>query len=249
MDLRNNVIYNWTANGCYGGEGMTVNIVNNYYKPGPGTPTDLRGMRIAAPNIRTSQYTHHDSPRPNVWDRMWHVWGKYYVSGNVNSRYPEVTKDNWTYGIYNQISPNANDGTYTPATKDTIRLAKPMPFEPVTTQTAEEAYRLVLAHAGASLHRDALDNVIVRDVREGKATYTGDHCAPGIINTQDDVKLGNSPWPELKSLPAPKDTDGDGMPDDWERQHGLNPNDANDGNDTDAQGYTMLENYLNEITQ
>ena len=94
-----------------------------------------------------------------------------------------------------------------------------------------------------------MDDIIVRDVREGKATYTGDHCAPGIINTQDDVKLGNSPWPELKSLPAPKDTDGDGMPDDWERQHGLNPNDANDGNDTDAQGYTMLENYLNEITQ
>jgi hypothetical protein len=51
----------------------------------------------------------------------------------------------------------------------------------------------------------------------------------------------------LKSLPAPKDTDGDGMPDDWERQHGLNPNDANDGNDTDAQGYTMLENYLNDL--
>ena len=249
MDLRNNVIYNWTANGCYGGEGMTVNIVNNYYKPGPGTPTDLRGMRIAAPNIRTSQYTHHDSPRPNVWDRMWHVWGKYYVSGNVNSRYPEVTKDNWTYGIYNQISPDANDGTYTPATKDTIRLAKPMPFEPVTTQTAEDAYQLVLAHAGASLHRDALDNVIVRDVREGKATYTGEGCDPGIINIQDDVKLGNSPWPELKSLPAPKDTDGDGMPDDWERQHGLNPNDANDGNAVGADGYTNLEYYLNEITK
>ena len=53
MDLRNNVIYNWTENGCYGGEAMTVNIVNNYYKPGPGTPNDLRGMRIAAPNIRT----------------------------------------------------------------------------------------------------------------------------------------------------------------------------------------------------
>ena len=249
MDLRNNVIYNWTANGCYGGEGMTVNIVNNYYKPGPGTPTDLRGMRIAAPNIRTSQYTHHDSPRPNVWDRMWHVWGKYYVSGNVNSRYPEVTKDNWTYGIYNQISPDANDGTYTPATKDTIRLAKPMPFEPVTTQTAEDAYQLVLAHAGASLHRDALDDIIVRDVREGKASFTGEGCDPGIINTQDDVKLGNSPWPELKSLPAPKDTDGDGMPDDWERQHGLNANDPADGNAVNSDGYTMLEHYLNEITK
>ena len=246
MDLRNNVIYNWTANGCYGGEAMTVNIVNNYYKPGPGTPTDERGRRIAAPNIRTSEYTHHDSHRPNVWDKMWHVWGKYYVSGNVNTRYPEVTQDNWTYGVYNQINPEANDGTYTAVTKDTIRLTKPMPYEPVTTQTAEEAYELVLAQAGASLHRDALDAAIVRDVREGKATYTGEGCDPGIINTQYDVDATH-PWPALKSKPAPKDTDGDGMPDEWERRHGLNPNDAADGNATASDGYTNLEHYLNDI--
>ena len=248
MDLRNNVIYNWTANGCYGGEAMTVNIVNNYYKPGPGTPTDERGRRIAAPNIRTSQYTHHDSPRPNVWDKMWHVWGKYYVDGNVNSRYPEVTKDNWANGVYNQINADANDGTYTVTTRDTIRLHHPMPFAPVTTHTAEQAYELVLAHAGASLHRDALDDIIIRDVREGKATFTGEGCDPGIINTQNDVKLDNGPWPELKSLPAPKDSDGDGMPDEWERQHGLNHNDSSDGNATQADGYTNLEHYLNEIT-
>ena len=247
MDLRNNVIYNWTANGCYGGEGMTVNIVNNYYKPGPGTPTDARGLRIAAPNIRTSQYTHHDSQRPNVWDKMWHVWGKYYVSGNVNSKYPEVTKDNWTYGIYNQIYPEANDGTYSAVTKDTIRLHQPIPYAPVTTQSAAESYELVLNQAGASLHRDALDNLIVSDVRDGKASFTGEGCDLGIINTQDDVQIEGGPWPVLRSKPAPKDTDGDGMPDEWEHRHGLNPNDANDGNDTDAQGYTMLENYLNDL--
>ena len=246
MDFRNNVIYNWTANGCYGGEAMTVNIINNYYKPGPGTPTDLRGMRITAPNIRTSQYTHHDSKRPNVWDKMWHVWGKYYVSGNVNTKYPEVTKDNWTYGIYNQIDPAANDGTYTEMTKDTIRLSEPMPVEPVTTQTAEEAYRLVLRYAGASLHRDALDRVIIRDVMEGKATYIGKDCQPGIINNQYDVDAHN-PWPTLRSTKAPLDSDGDGMPDEWEQQHGLNPKDAQDRNKIAPNGYTFLEVYLNDI--
>jgi hypothetical protein len=247
MDLRNNVIYNWTENGCYGGEAMTVNIVNNYYKPGPGTPTDLRGMRIAAPNIRTSQYTHHGTARPNVWDKMWHVWGKYYVDGNVNSKYPEVTLHNWDYGVWNQIDRLGNDGTYSAVTQDTIRLHEPMPFAPVVTHTAEKAYELVLQKAGASLSRDALDKIIVKDVREGKATFTGEGCAPGIINTQNDVHIGTSPWPELKSKKAPKDTDSDGMPDEWERRHGLNPTNPADGNTVNSDGYTHLENYLNSI--
>ena len=56
MDMRNNVIYNYGSNGCYGGEGMTVNIVNNYYKPGPGSPTDKKGKRIAGIGIRTNEY-------------------------------------------------------------------------------------------------------------------------------------------------------------------------------------------------
>lgn len=116
MDMRNNVIYNWGGLGCYGGEGMKVNIVNNYYKPGGMTPSGTNGMRIAAPGIRTTEYTKHDTPNPNSWDVMWHVWGKYYVDGNVNTRYPQVTKDNWTYGVYNQIDTKKNDNTYTQET-------------------------------------------------------------------------------------------------------------------------------------
>jgi hypothetical protein len=124
-----------------------------------------------------------------------------------------------------------------------------MPFAPVVTHTAEKAYELVLQKAGASLHRDALDKIIVKDVREGKATFTGEGCAPGIINTQNDVHFGASPWPELKSKKAPKDTDGDGMPDEWERRHGLNPTNPADGNTVNSDGYTRLENYLNAITK
>ena len=178
---------------------------------------------------------------------MWHVWGKYYVEGNVNARYPEVTRHNWDYGVWNQIDRLGNDGTYTAVTQDTIRLREPMPFAPVVTHTAEKAYELVLQKAGASLHRDALDKMIVKDVREGTATFTGEGCSPGIINTQNDVKIGDSPWPELKSKPAPKDTDGDGIPDAWERRHGLNPHDKKDGKLTSKDGYTNLELYMNEI--
>ena len=248
MDMRNNVIYNWTGNGCYGGEGMNVNIVNNYYKPGPGTPSGTKGMRIAAINIRTSEYTKHDSGSPNQWDKMWHVWGKYYVDGNVNSKYDQVTNDNWTYGMYNQIDASGNDGTYTEKTKDTIRITMPIAYETVTTHTAEMAYERVLDYVGASLHRDALDQMIVDDVRDGKATFTASGNSKGIINHPSDVKGdGWEKWPTLTQTEAKADTDGDGMPDEWETANGLNPADATDGNKTGADGYTNLEIYLNSL--
>lgn len=249
MDMRNNVIYNWGGNGCYGGEGMKVNIVNNYYKPGPATmnrSTTIQ-QRIAAIGIRTSSYTSHDN-NPNGWDVMWHVWGKYYVTGNKNSLHDNVTNDNWTYGMYNQIDANGNDGTYTNETKDTIRIDEPIPFVAVTTHTPDKAYEQVLRYVGASLHRDALDNIIIDDVINGNATFTGDGLDSGFINSQEDVKSKIATvWPELNSMTAPTDTDGDGMPDSWETAHGLNPNDVNDGNNTGEDGYTNLEIYMNSI--
>ncbi len=248
MDMRNNVIYNWIDNGCYGGEGMNVNIVNNYYKPGPGTKSGTKGMRIASVNIRTSEYTKHDTSSPNDWDKMWHVWGKYYVDGNVNSTYSQVTEDNWTYGIYNQIDPSSNDGTYTAVTKDTIRITTPIAYEAVTTHTADVAYERVLDFVGASLHRDALDQIIIDDVRNGTATFTASGNAKGIIDHPSDVKGdGWEKWPPLTQTEAKQDTDGDGMPDDWETANGLNPNDASDGNAIGEEGYTNLENYMNAL--
>lgn len=253
MDMRNNVIYNWGDNGCYGGEGMTVNIVNNYYKPGPATPDDVRGRRIAAVNIRTTEYcTNKRRGGWNGWYPMWHVWGKFFVEGNVNDRYPEVTADNWENGFYNQISPEANDGTYTRETRDTIRLKEPMPYAPVTTHTAEQAYELVLSKAGASLHRDALDWQVVEDTRNGTATFTGDGLRPGFVNTQDDNRPENATeewtaWPQLRTAQAPADTDRDGMPDEWERANALNPSDPSDASAVSENGYTNIEVYLNAL--
>ena len=65
----------------------------------------------------------------------------------------------------------------------------------------------------------------------------------GIIDSQEDV----GGWPELKSLPAPADSDHDGIPDEWERNNGLNPNDSSDGNKVAKDGYTYLEKYLNSL--
>lgn len=252
MDLRNNVIYNWIDNGVYGGEGMNVNIVNNYYKPGPDTKSGAKNKRIAAIGIRTSEYTKHDTANPNQWDVMWHVWGDFYVDGNVNSKNSDVTNDNWTNGIYNQIDNSSVDNTFTDITKDTIRLEKPIRYEQVTTHSAEQAFTQVLGFAGASLHRDALDEIMISDARNGATTYTGSGCKKGIINSQDDLKPANagsdwSPWPALNSTTAPLDSDKDGIPDEWENANGLNKDNANDGKTIADNGYTNLENYLNSL--
>lgn len=248
MDMRNNVIYNFGGNGCYGGEGMTVNIVNNYYKPGPASPTGTKGYRIAGIGVRTKEYiTTYPAYAPAL-----HLWGKYYVTGNYNSAYSIVNDDNWTYGIINQIDASGCDGTFTATTKDTIKLDQPMPFIYTTTHSAADAYTKVLAYAGASLHRDSFDEQMVNDTRNGIASYTGTGLSKGFVNSQDDNKPADAPddwsaWPTLTPKAVQKDTDGDGIPDAWERNNGLNPDDASDGNAVADNGYTNLENYLNSL--
>ncbi|MBQ6211017.1 MAG: hypothetical protein IJK42_14810 [Prevotella sp.] len=250
MDMRNNVIYNFGGNGCYGGEAMKVNIVNNYYKPGPGSPTNYKGKRIAGIGIRNNEYV---ATYPDYAPAL-HIWGKYYVDGNVNSKYSDVTNDNWTYGIYNQITASDCDGTYTQKTKDTIRITSPIPFINTTTHSAEQAYERVLSYAGASLSRDSFDDLMVSDTRNGTATYTGSGLSSGFVNSQDDNKPSDassswSAWPTLNSTTAPTDSDGDGMPDTWEDAYGLNKNDASDGAAVADNGYTNVENYLNSLVE
>lgn len=254
MDMRNNVIYNFGGNGCYGGEGMNVNIVNNYYKPGPGSPTNYKGKRIAGIGVRTREYCHDENGNPNAYYPMMHVWGKYYVDGNVNSAHSDVTSDNWTYGIYNQISSGDNDNTFTSATKDSIKLDSPIAYEAVTTHDAKNAYNMVLAFAGASIRRDALDLIMVSDTRNGTASFTGSGNGKGFINTQNDIKYsdGTVGLPTLAAGTAETDTDGDGMPDSWETANGLNPSDKADGStySLDKFGYyTNVEIYINSIVE
>ena len=248
MDMRNNVIYNFGGNGCYGGEGMNVNIVNNYYKPGPGTPTDKKGYRIVGIGVRTNSYV---ETYPDYAPAL-HLWGKYYVAGNYNSKYSEVNNDNWTYGIINQVDANSCDGTFTAETKDSIKLSEPIGFLLTTTHSAKDAYERVLDFAGACLNRDSFDALMVSDTRNGTATYTGEGLSKGFVNSQDDNKPADaddswSAWPILNSKDAPKDTDGDGMPDEWELANALDATDPNDGKTIGADGYSNLENYLNSL--
>ncbi len=262
VDIRNNVFYNWGGNGCYGGEGQNINIVNNYYKPGPGTAKRKPKIeqRIAQIGVRNTAYTKHDT-EPNKWDVMWHRWGKYFIDGNVNSKYPAVSEDNWTLGVYDQVDVEKTDGTWTQETRDTIRLSAPIPFLPTTTHTANAAFQQVLNYAGCSLRRDQVDEMVVMDARMGLASHTGvikdakgRANIPGIIDSQEDNRPAGKAaadwqaWPVLQSTPAPVDTDRDGIPDDWETQIGLDPNNYNDGKMIHRQsGYSFLEIYMSSL--
>lgn len=165
--------------------------------------------------------------------------GKMYAAGNFVFGFPAISVDNWQGGI--DFAPDGE------ATETTLRVAQPFVVAPVTTQPAEVAYELVLAQAGCSLFRDSVDQRIISEIRTGTArfgeTYGGG--GKGIIDSQTAV----GGWPELGSRPAPPDTDHDGMPDDWERKHGLDLNNSADGaSDANGDGYTNLEEYLNSIT-
>jgi hypothetical protein len=122
--------------------------------------------------------------------------------------------------------------------KRAYKQSEQIPVAPVATDDAQTAYKRVLADAGAAVpKRDAVDIRIINDVING----TGK-----IIDDEDEV----GGWPMLNSLPAPTDSDHDGMPDDWEAAQGLNPNDESDGPlDRDGDGYTSVEEYLNGFVQ
>ncbi|MFD2718254.1 polysaccharide lyase family 1 protein [Hymenobacter monticola] len=238
VDYRNNVIYNWgNMHAAYGNELLIrggrgeLNLVNNYYKGGPATPSDKAAIIFDI----TQAYdpAAPDKPVATV-----------YAAGNYDAGHRAVTADNWR-GIRLHYYPN------TSANLARFQQAAATPnLAPVTTETAEAAYQSVLAGAGAIVPvRDAVDARIVQETRTGTATGSSPGGSAtygqrqGIIDSQADV----GGWPEYRGGTAPPDADHDGMPDAWETTHGLNPADARDRNSTGSSGYTHLEEYLNSL--
>ena len=253
VDIRNNVFYNWAGNGCYGGEGMKVNMINNYYKPGPATAqaSAIVKYRIAGIGVRTASYV---ATYP-AFAPMKHVWGKYYIDGNKIQGNTEVTNDNWTKGVYAQTTNGSGvDYLWTETTKDTIRLREPLDPGKVTTHTADKAFEKVLAYVGCSLNRDEVDTRIVSDTRNGTASFSVSGNKPGYINSPSNTKPTGAPsdwtpWLPSVQVEIPLDTDRDGIPDEWEKANGLNAYNAGDAKKLNEEGYTYLEVYLNSLVE
>ncbi|HND54314.1 MAG TPA: hypothetical protein PLV92_18010, partial [Pirellulaceae bacterium] len=126
-----------------------------------------------------------------------------------------------------------------------IQVDAPLWPSHVTTQPTDELLENVLRDVGATRPaRDAVDRRIIDDVRRRGTTFSGSKGKlPGIIDSQADA----GGWPEYRSGDPPRDTDHDGLPDDWEVRQGLNPRSPADASRYAPGGFTYLELYLDEL--
>ncbi|MGM0620019.1 MAG: pectate lyase family protein [Bacteroidota bacterium] len=227
-DVRNNVIYNWGFNTIYGGEEGSYNIVNNYFKHGPATDNSKRS-RI----LELTQQFYNKNINPDTLGAGW-----FYIHGNVMEGSPEVTSDNWKYGV--------EGSDVDEIAKAKSRLDKPVECTAVSTTDAKTAYHDVLHSAGASLQRDAVDLRIIDEVSTGREQYGKSYKGGenGIIDSQNEV----GGWPVLKQKKPPVDSDNDGIPDKWEKKNKLNPADPSDNQKYSLdKDYTNIEVYINSL--
>ena len=268
VDFRNCVMYNWgNGNGCYGGPGGGyINMVNNYYKAGPGTSNKTRVTQMSVSDASNGG----DNPFPGYASR-------YYINGNYVTAASSPENYDWQGVIYDSglytingekyiADPNHYYGENQTYEKNTngvdcirLKLDEPIDAGEVTTHNAQTAYEKVLKYCGASYVRDACDLRYAEEAENGTTTFKGAIVnRAGILDIINDPEGTEDPttasYPTLREekRPADFDTDGDGIPDEWETANGLNPSDANDGNEytIDSEGiYTNIEVYLNSLVE
>lgn len=256
----NNVLFNWRHRSVDGGDANSrFNIISNYYKPGPATLDNPVRYRILEP--------------AQSWNKATRTgrFGKAYVSGNVVEGYPKVTADNWDGGVQFAKGPDADaTGDITKGLVDDsalvqkliadTRVDKPFPMAPITMQTARDAYKSVLAGAGANLPvLDSVDERAIHETSTGHVWSEGKEFTPphmkglakndigtagnGIIT--DISQVGG--YPDYKGEPA-KDLCADGIPLSWKEKYHLNTRDPNLAQaDLQGDGYTVMDKYLDGL--
>ncbi len=170
--------------------------------------------------------------------------GNYFIYGpssdgasHINRTTPSFhvfAQDNWVDFDKNGVLDGSPLSNFKTASVETNPFDHPAGVE--DKLSAQDAVEHVIAHAGASLVRDAVDELLISQLRSFGSQGQ-------IVNTEDDNLIANNVG-NVESAAAALDTDQDGMPDAWETARGLNPNQADDSSDDDNDGYTNIEEYL-----
>lgn len=227
-----------------------------------------RGSQDRITLVTLSNSGNSDKNHPELYD----MTSRYYINGNTTetTKGQKTENKDWTGISYDNGIPSLNGEYYSPDANNfygdavahttisgkscvKIKMDNPAPTGQVTTHSAAEAYEKVLAYVGASLYRDEIDARYMEEAKTGTATYKGSITnSPGIIDKVSDVKGYTETNFGTGSRPAGFDTDKDGIPDEWEKANGLNPNDASDALtcSLDKKGYyTNIEVYANSLVE
>ena len=227
-----------------------------------------RGSQDRITLVTLSTQSNSDKNHPEFYD----MTSRYYINGNTTetTKGSKTANKDWKGVSYDKGIPSLNGEYYSPDAKNfygdavahttisgkscvKIKMDEPAPTGQVTTHSAAEAYEKVLAYVGASLYRDEIDARYMEEAKTGTATYKGSITnSPGIIDKVADVNGYTEANFGTGSRPADFDTDKDGIPDEWEKANGLNPNDASDAltYSLDKKGYyTNIEVYANSLVE
>ena len=227
-----------------------------------------RGNQDRITLVTLSTKDNSDKNHPELYD----MTSRYYIKGNTTetTKGQKTENQDWKGISYDKGIPSLNGEYYSPDAKNfygdavahttisgkscvKIKMDEPAPTGQVTTHSAAEAYEKVLAYVGASLYRDEIDARYMEEAKTGTAKYTGSITkSPGIIDKVSDVNGYTEANFGTGSRPAGFDTDKDGIPDEWEKANGLNPNDASDAltYSLDKKGYyTNIEVYANSLVE
>ncbi|MCM1034412.1 MAG: thrombospondin type 3 repeat-containing protein [Paludibacter sp.] len=246
VEYRNNIVYNWGPNNSgYGLEfdictpvsRNELNMVNNYYQHGPASGnTDSK----VSPGNKVNRLVRIDQSKASVDNGY---LSQHYITGNYLTYYDTVSADNWFCGVqYSAFSDTAQAKQLFRAEMFSPEVEMGLPAH---LESAAESYERVLAEAGACApRRDSQDARIVNETRTGTAIGMGSLNKSGII----DNPMAVGGWPSLSGIPY-TDSDEDGIPDEWEITHGLDPTNPNDGALLTDSGYSNLEIYINSIEQ
>ena len=228
LDIFNNVVYNWHKRTTDGGA-HEVNFVGNYYKCGPANALNVLFSLDIEGNLKGTQSA--------------------FISGNIRDNYDGSLSEDRQGDTYRM---NIRDGR--PSVDWEYFVNQPFFPSYAKMETAQEAYKRVLSDVGAN--QPVVDNTDARIVNETLTrtyNYIGSKSGiKGEIDNEMDAG-GFEDYPQT-SWPDDYDTDMDGLPDWWELMRGLNVNspaqDFSDSNaDSDGDGYTELEHYLDFLAQ